>query len=464
MSISSAISAAKAGLRVDSARTDLIARNISNANTPGYSRKAADVSTGPQATPSVVSIDRQVDSMLDRLDRANLSKLSRQQTVADGMRAYTDHLGQPEGETSPAASMARLKGAFVALQTGVSDLSAQIATVSAARELAGDIRSLSGTLDVVGNEVEMNIRYEVADLNEALYDLSRLNGKINSEPAGTDARSELDDQMDRLIDKISGIMDVQVVTGRSGMVSVLTGGGVELVRDRDVSDVVYNPATGALTAGDTDMTPGTGSRSFTEGSLAGLYKLKRDEIPAWQGQLDTMAAALVEGFGRVAPVDGGPGLFTDAGAGYDPANIAGLAGRITVNAAMDPDLGGDPGLLQSGGADDRPVGDPTLIDAMIRLFDQPTQIAGREFGDSPGLVKMAAGIVAAQQKDRAIAENAVSTTMSTANTIQAARENFRGVDVDDELQKLLVVEQSYAANAKVLATLSTMMDTLLNSA
>lgn len=463
MSLTSALGAAKAGLGTESTRANLIARNISNADTKGYSRKSADVVTLSGGGSTVVSIERQVDSMLNKLDRTSQSKLAMQQTMADGMRAYTDHLGQPNDESSPAAAMARLKGAFVALSMGVSDLSAQIATVTAARELAGGLQTLSHVVSDVSDEVEMNIRYDVSELNTSLYDIAKLNGKLLSEPPGTEARTDLEDQMDILLDKVSGIIDVQIVTSNRGVVSVLTSGGVELVSDRDVNDVVYDSVTGKLSAGDQQMTPGTGDRSFSSGSLSGLFQLKNNVLPEWQGQLDTMAAALVEGFERVAPINGGAGLFTDAGGAFDPAAIDGLAGRIAINAAVDPDIGGDPRLLQSGGDATRPAGDSTLIDAMVRLFEQPTEITGRAFGESPGLIKMASGIVAAQQKDRSLAETAVATTTSTANTINASRENLRGVSVDDELQKLLVIEQSYAANSKVLTSVMAMVDSLLQA-
>jgi flagellar hook-associated protein 1 FlgK len=37
----------------------------------------------------------------------------------------------------------------------------------------------------------------------------------------------------------------------------------------------------------------------------------------------------------------------------------------------------------------------------------------------------------------------------------------QGVNIDEELQQLMLIEQSYAANATVMRTLDEMMDTLL---
>jgi flagellar hook-associated protein 1 FlgK len=41
------------------------------------------------------------------------------------------------------------------------------------------------------------------------------------------------------------------------------------------------------------------------------------------------------------------------------------------------------------------------------------------------------------------------------------RQGVQGVNVDDELQQLMMIEQSYAANSKVMTAVANMIDTLL---
>jgi flagellar hook-associated protein 1 FlgK len=52
----------------------------------------------------------------------------------------------------------------------------------------------------------------------------------------------------------------------------------------------------------------------------------------------------------------------------------------------------------------------------------------------------------------------VSARLETLRTEEA----LGGVDTDDELQKLLAVEQAYGANARVLQTLDTLFEQLLS--
>lgn len=463
MSLTGALGAAKSGLGTTAVQAEIVARNISNANTPGFTRKSADLVTVPGGGVYVAGIDRQVDKMLNRLDRDNTSKLAAETTVAEGMKIYTDLLGQPTDEMSPAAKMAEMKNSFITLSLNVSDKSAQLAVVSAAREMVSNLSQLSGTLASVSSEVEMNIKYEVSELNTALNGISALNRKILAEPAGTARMGDYQDQMDQYLQQVSGIVDIQTSSDRNGMVTVTTGGGVELVSERFVNDVAYNPVTGQITAGDVNMTPDGTNRSFSGGRLAGLFSLRNDTLPSWRNDLDTMAASLVEGFERVAPLADGKGLFTDRGDAFDPASIAGLAGRLEINRAVDHEAGGNPALLQSAGDPARPSGDTSVVDAMLRVFESPVNLPGREFGDATGLTDLATTIVGAHQQIRARAESSVRSTSTAAETVSASRQNLQGVSVDDELQNLLLIQRSSEANARVLTTVASMMDVILDA-
>lgn len=463
MGISGALSNAVSGLRANSVQTDVISKNISNGSTEGYTRKEVKLVT-VGGNVSVASVDRQVSGLLDRLDRGNISKLSGQQTVAEGISAYTDYLGQPDGESSPSALMAELKSAMIGFSGSVSDGGSQNAVVSAAKEFASQINRLSSTAQAVQKEVELNIQYDVSELNTSLYDAAKLNSRISSAPEGSQLAAELQDDMGRVLDKVASLMDVQMTKSENGMVSILTSGGTELLRGVNVLDVKYNGGTGLLTAGTVNITPGAGNRAFSDGSIGGLFVLKNDSLPGISSQLDAMAAAMVEGFESVAPISAdGRSLFTDAGAAYNPLAVAGLASRLRVHEGADPDLGGDPTILQNGGNAAVPSGDNSLALAMVQLFNDPVSVPTAGLGVGLTLSKMASTMVGNHQQKRVDAERSAATTATAAATISSSRLNLQGVNIDDELQKLMLVEQSYAANAKVLTTVDAMMDSLMNA-
>jgi flagellar hook-associated protein 1 FlgK len=72
-----------------------------------------------------------------------------------------------------------------------------------------------------------------------------------------------------------------------------------------------------------------------------------------------------------------------------------------------------------------------------------------------------AELVSFQATERARAESNFNAASSAAEVVNAARRNAEGVNIDDEMQRLMLIEQSYAANSKILTTVSEMIDALI---
>lgn len=461
MSLSTALNIASSGLGAAALKTGVTSQNIANADRPGFTRKSVSTITTASGQVRAGSIDRSVDAMLIRLDRAGKSKLAAHATVAEGISAYTSHLGQPSDATSPAAHVEKLRAALATLAGFPDQEAAQLQVVSMAKAAASNLRDLSGTLDSVAREVDLNLRYDVTAVNDAMQELAQLNRRVGTptEPLDETRRA---DRMGELVDIVSEYMDIQTVTTGQGVVNLYTASGVELVVRDKVFDVSYDGTSGTLRAGTVDITLGVPGRALTGGTLAGLIELNNRTVPAFRDQLDGMAAALVQGFEAANPIaPGGRGLFTDAGGVFSAALQPGLAGRLTVNAALDPDFGGNPSLLQSGGLPGVPASDASRIDAMTQVFSQVVTVDTGGLGTTLTLADLAPTLVGNQQRVRANAEAAATTSRTASDTVSAARGNFEGVNIDDEMQKLLLVQQSYAANAKVLTTVTNMLDTLL---
>jgi flagellar hook-associated protein 1 FlgK len=66
-----------------------------------------------------------------------------------------------------------------------------------------------------------------------------------------------------------------------------------------------------------------------------------------------------------------------------------------------------------------------------------------------------------QQSVRADAAGRAERQQVVAQALHDARLNATGVNIDSELQKMLQIERSYAANANVVQTAARMLDELL---
>ena len=234
-----------------------------------------------------------------------------------------------------------------------------------------------------------------------------------------------------------------------------------------VQDVTYSPGDGTLMAGTQDITPfKDGIRGIRHGSLVGLSELKREVIPRFNAQLDEFARGLIETFeGADASLSvGDAGLFTDNGSPYNAANLDGLASRLQVNERVS--LSGDAEVWRMrdgmGVATPGDAADSSQISAFITALTNPLGASSATGLPTTITVQdFAAEMVTAQATERVRAENNFNAASSAAQVVNAARSNAEGVNIDDEMQQLLVIEQSFAANSRVLTTVSEMIDTLI---
>ena len=469
MSLSGALNSATAGLHTTQGQSRIAADNVSNAMTPGYVRREAVLVTasGGQGGAVISEVRREVDATLQRMSRLENSRMTQYQSIQEGLTTYTAYLGQPGDGTSPADRFNDFQNSLTTLINMPSSNGAQTSVALAAEDLVRSVKGAATTLSTTLNDVNMEIRYEVADLNTALYQLRDLNASGSGFTPGSLEAAQFDEKVDTILDQISGIVDTRIHRSSNGSISLYTVSGAALLEGRVVQDVTFNPSDGTLMAGSQDITPfKDGVRGIQHGSLAGLSELKRETIPQFSQQLDEYARGLIQTFEEaddsLAP--GEAGLFTDNGIAFDPANITGLASRLQINSKISSTGGAEVWRIRDGlGATSPGAGSETVqINAFLAGLDTAMNAAtGTGIPAEVTLRDFSAEMITSQAATRARAENDYNAAASAAEVVMSARRNSEGVNIDDEMQQLLLIEQSYAANSRVLTAVSEMIDTLI---
>ena len=470
MSLTNALNVAQSGLSATQSLSRITAGNVSNAMTPGYVRREGVlVSRGGAGGVLVGELRREVSNALDRVARQETGKMSTQQAIYEGLKNYVAYLGQPDEERSPSAKFSQFSAAITTLVNAPSSNGAQLGAVAAAEELATSIRGSSEFLAQVRTEVDMEIRYEVADLNQKLYEITRINKLTTKLEPGSIEALDNQDKIDKLLDDISQITDIRVTRSSDGWISLYTTTGAALLEGDRVFDVTYNPANGTFFAGGQEITPNkAGLHGLVNGSLAGFAKLRNDILPRFQLQLDEYARTLIQSFENLdqslGPNDAG--LFTDNGKRFDPARLHGLAGRLQINELVRPSGAGEVWRLRDGlaAANSGDQSDTTQIQAMIDAFNTVVPVDQQAgLGGNLTLGRLAAEIVSVQQSQYAKAQTSLSSAKSAAEVVQASRRSIEGVNIDDEMQRLSLIEKSFSANSKLLTVIMNMYDTLLKA-
>ena len=469
MSLSGALNSATAGLHTTQGQSRIAADNVSNAMTPGYVRREAVLVTasGGQGGAVISEVRREVDATLQRMSRLENSRMTQYQSIQEGLTTYTAYLGQPGDGTSPADRFNEFQNSLTTLVNMPSSNGAQTSVALAAEDLVRSVKGAATTLSTTLNDVNMEIRYEVADLNTALYQLRDLNASGSGFTPGSLEAAQFDEKVDTILDQISGIVDTRIHRSSNGSISLYTVSGAALLEGRVVQDVTFNPSDGTLMAGNQDITPfKDGVRGIQHGSLAGLSELKRETIPQFSQQLDEYARGLIQTFeeadASLAP--GEAGLFTDNGIAFDPANITGLSSRLQINSKISSTGEAEVWRIRDGlGATSPGAGSETVqINAFLAGLDTSMNAAtGTGIPAEVTLRDFSAEMITSQAATRARAENDFNAAASAAEVVMSARRNSEGVNIDDEMQQLLLIEQSYAANSRVLTAVSEMIDTLI---
>lgn len=470
MSLNNAINTAGMGLRSTQTLSRVNSENVANSATEGYVRRRALTTSGPNGSgPVVAEIRREVDSALSRMSRNELGKMAKQEAIFGAVSNYTAYFGQPGDGLSLSDRYAGFQSSLTSLVNMPASEEAQRGTVIAAEDLVQSLRGASNALAGVRNDVDMEIRYELTDLNHVLYDVAALNKKVLEVQKGTAEAAQIADQMDRSLDKIAGIVDIRIYANTDGSLNIYTSGGAALVERTQVQDITLSAATGQILAGSQDVTPNkVGVRGLSEGSLAGLLALKRDIIPRFQLQLDEFARGLITTFeaSDTSLSSGQPGLFTDAGSPLDASKLDNLAARIALNPNVNPSEGGATWRMRDGMAASMPgdASDNTIIQGYISALEQPMPVDPQAgLGNALKISEFGSKLVSAQLLERARSQESFLVSRSSAEIILASRSNFEGVNIDEEMQDLQMIQQSYTANARVLTTVLEMIDTLLTA-
>lgn len=476
MSISQSLNNALSGLNAATRQAAVSSSNLSNALTEGYGRRtlglSADTVGGRGAGVRIDGISRIVDRGIVADRRLADAALSSNTSTAQALGRIEALVGAPG---DGAGLGARLASFEAALFDAANDPSSGQRLSTAMNRLDSVTNSLNDSAAGLRREREMAdkaISTQIERLNTSLRQVEQLNIEIQQADISGIDPSAFMDQRQRVIDTIAEIVPVRELDRKNGAVALMTPSG-EVMIDGPAVQYDFAPTTvimphmslGAGTLGgiSRDGVPmsSDGFGRLRGGGLEASFALRDTTIPQAEEKLDALARDLVERFqdtGTDPTLAGGdPGLLTDNGAAFDPLNTTGLAGRISVNAAASPSEGGDATLLRDGvgsASTPRPVSDSVQINRWIDALNEGRVLSTG--GVSGGAADHANTMASQFGSDRLAADEELSFANARWSALKEA-ELATGVDSDAEMQMLLRVEQAYAANARVIETVQSMI-------
>lgn len=496
VSLTSASTIAQSALQAIAAQTSVVSRNIAGASSTNYySEKSVNIVTSGSGGAQVLSVtNAQNNALFNSYLNAN-SANSMQSALSSGLTQIAQTLGDTTSttnDTSPSALLSNFSNALQTYEASPADTTAASNAVSAASALASGLNSATDTVQSVREQADASMATSVATINTLLAQFQSLNNQIKTGTVMGSDITDLLDSRDSVLQQLSAQIGITTTTGANHDMSIATDSGVTLFQET-ARTVSFAPTTTytASTTGNAVMVDGvpvTGAGSpmpITSGALAGLATLRDTTAVTYQNQLDQIAGGLINDFaetdqtGSGAPAE--PGLFTYSGAAnsssipISTSNMTGLAGEIQVAASVDPTQGGNASLLRDGGIANTSGSSTYTYNTSgaasytTRLQSLITSISqAQTFGSSGQILTSASlsdyanaslGWLDAQQQTTSNAAAYQSTLLGSATT---ALSNGTGTSLDTEMSKMLDLENTYSASAKLMTTINDMYTALFS--
>lgn len=480
MSLTSALNTAQSILSNTSTQTSTVSRNISNAGAENYVRRSATLASNGWGA-QVVNISRAANDVLFRDSLVSTSSASGQNALLDGIDQIRALIGGNDFENAPAALMGSLRDSLQLFASQPSNTSAAQGAVADAILLADGIRQSSIDLQKMRLQTDTEISRQVEDLNKLLGEFEVVNNDVrNATRSGQDASDALDTR-DGILKSISEIIGVTVVKRPNNDIALYTKEGATLFETvpRDVTfartnGFEANTVGNAVLVDGVPLGAGEGGATTASGSLGALLQVRDTIAPTYQSQLDEMARALVTTFREVSQTGGTdlPGLFTWSGGTIPPDGtiVPGMATSLSVNTAYVQPTG-NAFLLRDGGANgadyvvniEGGAGFSSLIEGFVTQMSEPANFdVNAQIGASASLFDFAASSVGWMESLRQQANTAAENKNASYYRTTQALSNATGVNIDEEMAKLLELEQSYKASARIITAVDEMINTLLS--
>jgi len=477
MGLNAAMDIGRNALMIFQAANEVTSQNIANVNTPGYSRQKVILESAPTST-SIHGYPLESGVRISNVERVYDGLLQQQMVSSSSTQSYDTTKSQVLQQIEPTfnetstdglgAAVSNFFSSWQDLTTNPAGYFERQAVISRAQSLADNFHSVSQTLTNTIATQDAALPPLTDSINVTLQGIARLNGQIKNTEMLSGNDNVTRDQRDQLIRDLSQKMGIKFTENQDGTTDVY----VENSTTKAVNYLVQGTLSGSLS---TAITPPATSTAVTindvaaatitvdpkdtaplytapdGGQLWGTLQLRDTIIPGYLAKIDTLAESIttavnalhVNGF-NPAGDPAGQNFFT-------PWAVSGAAANFTL----------DPGLTSTTIAASSSAtlpGDNSNALAIAKLANKSTTPSATPSATFNSYYN---GFVSSFGMDVQSSKATVVQDDAYTKQLTALRDSNSGVSLDEELTNLIKYQRSYQASAKIITTVSDMLDVTL---
>ena len=302
MSIQSIMGTGLSALFANQQALKAVSTNVANVNTVGYSRLDVNF-VSRQATGGLsgvsVEVTRVANAYLAAAEMRGAADVSAADILAQFMDRAQGLLGDPSDSSSVFATLDPVFSSFGALAVDPASALRQSSALSDLKTLLTQLDTTAQEIGALRDESHARIVSGIEEANSLMSGIARLNTSIQRATIGGVSATEAETEQQRMLDRLSEILDIRVQPRQLGGVEVRTTDGMLLV-DIDAATLgLSSTSNGEAYAGVVMIPPRSTTETpvdshLTGGELKGLLRARDKELVNLQLAFGEFAAGAAE--------------------------------------------------------------------------------------------------------------------------------------------------------------------------
>jgi flagellar hook-associated protein 1 FlgK len=455
---------------------EVVGHNTSNVNTPGYSRQIIMMqATEPHTVPTryfmskgqvgtgveVGAIIRMRDEFVDRRVFTALSSQGALTNLSEVLKRVEQSFGEP-GNAGIGQMISEFFNAFSELSANPESGAIRSTVRNRAEAMINAFRSVNSALDQINPEISLKVATKVADINALAKEVAALNRQIRMIVGAGNQPNDLMDKRGQLLEQISAMVDIQVISARNSETGAQTGelhvnvGGYPLVQG-DLAGKL--PITLSTERGIIGLKLDTGETiALQGGEVYGLIRATA-QVNNYKDDLNRLARTLVQTVNAQHRI----GLGLDGQTARDffaedlnnPALLT--AGGMSLSVAVRDNLDSiaaakapiPPNPFAPGNGDNARA----LAAFGFTKLSQLNDLSLNEYyADRIALIgsDSRAFQTGAENQDRVL------------NQLKNLQASVSGVSLDEEMTRMMQFQRAYQAAARIITVMDDALDRIVN--
>ncbi|SME87820.1 flagellar hook-associated protein FlgK [Pseudobacteriovorax antillogorgiicola] len=450
---------------------DTAGHNIANANTEGFSRQRINLEQRiPSETRNVIigngvfvkNITRAHDKYLEKQLNMSNQDLGRSEAKLESMKPL-EEIYSPQLNASVSEEIGAFFLALQELSSFPEETIVRSNVLERADSLVHTFKRVENSLKRFRNDLNDRIEGETVEISTMIKDIAKLNTAIQTLEAGdTREASDLLDQQDLLLRKLTKKIDINYYRGDRGMVVVRGPQETLLVERGHAANVqVTKDVNSPEGMYDVIIDKGSAYKPISimninkKGRLAGLIDVRDNIIPDLIKKNNELAFVLGHSLNAVHRRGYGVGEFKES-TNRDFFTLSDDLNRAVETIDVDWLIREDQAAIAAALTPSAP-GDNINVNEMLRLKEVRMMSNGDATFD-----EYYASTVGLFGLDLVRAEHIKEADTTLNNDLLTRHDALKGVSMDEEAINLMKWQANFTASSRVITTIDEMFETVLS--